>query len=204
MLTGMLNLQPQSVLFVYVDNSNVWIEGQRVKAVRSGLATSHYDAQQRHILAPWHYDFGKLYDLACPPEARVGRSILFGSRPPANDSLWQKARDNGFDVEVFDRNASNKEKQVDISLSTTMMEDSFQFMQRDRRDVAVLVAGDGDFVPTVRSLQRRGLGVRVVFWRHGVSSELRAAADEFVELDPHFDALSRDVSPSEVARPASA
>jgi hypothetical protein len=33
-------------LFVYVDNSNVWIEGMRVSAVRKGLAESPKDASR--------------------------------------------------------------------------------------------------------------------------------------------------------------
>ena len=35
---------------VYVDNSNVFIEGKRVKAVESGLAMNIYDAMNNRIL----------------------------------------------------------------------------------------------------------------------------------------------------------
>jgi uncharacterized LabA/DUF88 family protein len=179
------------VLFVYVDNSNVWIEGQHVQAVRLGLAADPADAARRRITPRWAYDFGRLYELACPPAEQIGRSILFGSRPPPNDSLWERARAEGFEVKVFDRNAANKEKQVDTSLATLMVEDCYQYMKPERHDMAVLVAGDGDFIPPVRSVQGRGLKVRVAFWRHGTSRELREAADEFLELDPYFDRLTR-------------
>jgi uncharacterized LabA/DUF88 family protein len=93
-------------------------------------------------------------------------------------------------VEVFSRNVANKEKQVDSSIVTTMLDDSHEHMEPGRGDMAVLVAGDGDFVPSMRSLQRRGLRVRVVFWKHATSRELRDTADEFVELDPLFDRLT--------------
>lgn len=179
------------VLFVYVDNSNVWIEGEHVKAARLGLATDPLDAARRRVTPRWAYDFGRLYELACPPDEQIGRSILFGSRPPANDSLWERARDEGFEVAVLDRNAANKEKQVDTSLATLMVEDCYKCMKPERHDMAILVAGDGDFIPPVRSVQGRGLKVRVVFWRHAVSRELREAADEFLELDPYFDQLTR-------------
>jgi uncharacterized LabA/DUF88 family protein len=179
------------VLFVYVDNSNVWIEGQHVQAVRLGLAADPADAARRRITPRWAYDFGRLYELACPPAEQIGRSILFGSRPPPNDSLWERARAEGFEVKVFDRNAANKEKQVDTSLATLMVEDCYQYMKPERHDMAVLVAGDGDFIPPVRSVQGRGLKVRVAFWRHGTSRELRDAADEFLELDPYFGWLTR-------------
>lgn len=179
-------------LYVYVDNSNVWIEGQRIQAVRTGLATDIRSALKQRITAPWTYDFGRLYELLCPAGEPVGRSILFGSRPPENDSIWQKVRDADFEVRTFDRSTfTNKEKQVDIALSTTMMEDSFRYMNPANGDIAVLAAGDGDFLPTIESLQSRGLGVRIVSWSHAVSHRLRDTADEFVELDPHFDFLSR-------------
>lgn len=178
-------------LYVYVDNSNIWIEGQRIQAVRQGLAPDIRTALRNRILAPWAYDFGTLYDIACPPHKQIGRAILYGSRPPTNDSIWRRARDAEFQVEVFDRSIhTNKEKQVDMALGTTMLEDSFNHMKAANGDIAVLVAGDGDFLPTVRSVQNRGIGIRVVSWAHAVSHELRDTADEFVELDPHFDSLT--------------
>jgi hypothetical protein len=54
------------VLFVYVDNSNVWIEGQRASAVAKGMAKDAWEAQEKGILdSSWRYDFGRLYELAC-------------------------------------------------------------------------------------------------------------------------------------------
>jgi len=35
--------------FLYVDNSNVWIEGMHVAAVASGLATTTWSAQEHKI-----------------------------------------------------------------------------------------------------------------------------------------------------------
>lgn len=179
------------VLFVYVDNSNIWIEGQRASAVQKGLAKDAWEAMDQGILdRGWTYDFGRLYELACPPDAQIGRSILLGSRPPKNDSLWQRARDEGFEVEVFDRSAANKEKRVDTRLVTVIMEDSFQHMRSDRGDTAVIVAGDGDYVPAVESLHQRGLRARVVCWKHATNRDLQQMADEYQPLDPHLDHLS--------------
>ncbi|WP_410583932.1 NYN domain-containing protein [Amycolatopsis sp. lyj-108] len=179
-------------LYVYVDNSNIWIEGQRIQAVRTGLAPDIRTALTQKLTAPWSYDFGRLYGLLCPPGDYIGRSVLFGSKPPANDSIWQRVREADFEVETFDRSTfTNKEKQVDIALSTRMMEDSFTYMKAANGDTAVLAAGDGDFLPTIKSLQGRGLRVRVVSWSHAVSHQLRDSADEFVELDTYFDHLTR-------------
>ncbi|MEU8308950.1 NYN domain-containing protein [Actinomadura sp. NPDC048955] len=120
----------------------------------------------------------------------VGRSFLVGSRPPPNDSVWARAEDEGFEVEVLDRNAANKEKRVDSSLLTVLLEDSYEYMDAGRGDLAVLVAGDGDFQPALASLHRRGLRMRVLSWRHACSRDLREGADEFYVLDPFFDWLT--------------
>jgi hypothetical protein len=134
-------LAAPAVLFSYVDNSNVWIEGQRIQAVREGLARDPKEAMERKVFGYWAYDFGRLYELACPPGSRVGRSLLIGSKPPPNDSVWARARDEGFQVEVFDRSYFGKEKQVDARIGTAMMEDSYENMDASRGDLAVLVAG---------------------------------------------------------------
>ncbi|EQD57619.1 hypothetical protein B2A_04713, partial [mine drainage metagenome] len=99
---------------VYLDNSNVFIEGKRVKAVESGLAMNIYDAMNNKILDNnYKIDFGRLHHfIAGNDKANIKRCMLFGSRPPPNDSLWQIARKAGFEVIVEDRNVANKEKKI--------------------------------------------------------------------------------------------
>jgi uncharacterized LabA/DUF88 family protein len=174
------------VLFVYVDNSNLWIEGMRVSAVRKGMAKSPQDAMERQILDhDWSYDFGKLYRAVCRAGTQIGRSSLFGSKPPANDSLWEMARRQGFEVTTFDRSYSNQEKEVDVAISTQLMEDSYEHMRVERGDRAVLISGDRDYTPTVKSLAKRGLPTTVVFWDHATARALKEAADDyFFFLDP--------------------
>ena len=120
-------------LFVYVDNSNLWIEGMRVSAVRKRMAPNLREAMKSHVTdQSWTCDFGRLYQAVCPDMAQIGRSSLFGSRPPANDTLWDLARHEGFEVFTFDRNYSNKEKEVDVAIATQIMEDSFLHMTSER------------------------------------------------------------------------
>lgn len=53
-----------------------------------------------------------------------------------------KGRDADFQVVTFDRSPfTHEEKQVDVALSTTMMEDSFKCMKASNGDTAVLAAG---------------------------------------------------------------
>ena len=97
---------------VYVDNSNVSIEGKRVKAVATGRAKNIYDAMNHNVLDPsYQLDFGRLhFFIAGNEEANIKRCMMFGSRPPPNDSLWAAAERAGFEVRVEDRNVRNKEK----------------------------------------------------------------------------------------------
>ena len=179
-------------IFLYVDNSNTWIEGMRYAAVRHGLTPDLRTAQKDGITDPsWRYDFGHLYALAAPEGTPVGQALLFGSRPPANDSLWQLARDNGFTVEVLDRNASNKEKGVDTGLGTRIVEDSFIWMKTAHGDRMVLAAGDLDYLAPVKSLAKRGFRTTLLGWTHSTSRELIEACDSFVALEDHFQFLTR-------------
>lgn len=95
---------------LYVDNSNVWIEGMHVAAVNKGLAPNVRMAQKEKICDyRWKIDFGKLFQFAGGEKAEVKHAVLFGSRPPPNDTLWDAAKRKGFEVIVYDRNVAGKE-----------------------------------------------------------------------------------------------
>src|SRR5258708_1176724 len=94
--------------FVYFDNSNVFIEGKRVSAVVQGYALNIWDAIENRILDNnYRLDFGKLHSFAAGSDQRkIKRAVLFGSRPPQNDSLWQVAERCGFETIIEDRNVA--------------------------------------------------------------------------------------------------
>jgi hypothetical protein len=175
--------------FIYIDNSNLYIEGRRASAVKAGLAPSIFDAMNGGILDHGYtISFGKLYEFLCGPQPRdVGRVALFGSRPPPNDGIWTFAQKAGFELHLHDRNVANKEKKVDTEIATLMTKDAYKSGKADR-DLFVLVAGDGDFVPTVNELRKDGFNVEVVFWGHA-ARELREAASKFINIDAHLDHL---------------
>src|SRR6266581_5600012 len=161
--------------FLYVDNSNVFIEGKRVSAVKQGIALSIEDAIQYRVLdSNYRMDFGRLHDLIAGNDpSQIKRAVLFGSRPPKNDSLWEMARKNGFETVIEDRNVRNKEKRIDTGIVTMMMQDAYTRADR-KKDTLTLVAGDGDYVPTFKALIGDGFRVEVAFWGH-VSGDLKRA-----------------------------
>jgi len=174
--------------FLYVDNSNVWIEGMHVAAVANGLAPNIWVAQEQRITERWKIDFGKLFQFAGGDRSEIGRAVLYGSRPPPNDSLWGAAKAKGFEVVVYDRNVAGREKKIDTSIATDIVADSYERMKPDRDEVT-LVAGDTDYVPTVQQLRKRGFKFYVVFWEHA-SRELREACTQFTSLDQYLQHLS--------------
>ena len=112
---------------------------------------------------------------------------MFGSRPPPNDSIWAIAKKVGFELHLEDRNAANKEKKIDTGIVTLMMRDAYKNATAGQ-DTFVLVAGDGDYVPTITALRGDGFTVEVVFWDHA-GKELRATASKFVSLNQFLDHL---------------
>jgi uncharacterized LabA/DUF88 family protein len=174
--------------WIYVDNSNFFIEGQRVSAVIKGMALDVWDAHHNRIQdTAYRMSFGKLYQfVAGNTRSQTARAMLFGSRPPENDDIWNIARRAGFEVITHDRNVANKEKKIDTGLVTALTRDAYRNAAAD--DVFTIVSGDSDYVPTVEQLIADGFQVDVVFWDHA-SAELRRVCSNFISLNPHLDTL---------------
>ena len=95
-------------------------------------------------------------------------------------SLWTM----GFDPYVFKRDASTKRsKGVDIALAKDMLGHAFH----GHYDLALLVAGDADYVPLVEEVKRLGKVVHVLFPEaYGLGDKLRLASDDFTDLTSEF------------------
>ena len=72
-----------------------------------------------------------------------------------------------------------KQKGVDTLIAVDMLVGAFS----ELFDIAVLVAGDGDFTPVVEEVRRRGVMVAVVAVSESLSDDLLRVADRFVEIN---------------------
>lgn len=92
----------------------------------------------------------------------------------------------GFTPQVFKKLDKNKKsKGVDIALATDMLGNAYN----DNFDVAVLVAGDGDYVPLMSEVKRLGKVVYLVFFHengYGLNEELSLASDRSFEIAQTF------------------
>jgi hypothetical protein len=175
----------------FVDGENLTFRGQELAAERQ-LALKEGEYYRRDVL---------LWLPRLPPKAtiRYGRTGVDHLREPirsyyytslvgdesALTSAGEQIRALGFEPKVFKKERrSQKTKGVDISLAKDFLSHAYL----DNYDVAVLFAGDADYLPLVEEVKRQGKVVCVSFFRDaGMSRFLRLAADEFVALDDAFE-----------------
>jgi uncharacterized LabA/DUF88 family protein len=79
---------------------------------------------------------------------------------------------------VFKKTKGKGSKRVDISLATDMLVHA----SRRNINVAVLIAGDEDYVPLVEAVQFEGCRVLVWFIPDGISPALKRAADAYADI----------------------
>ena len=172
---GVKKVEPKKPtrIYIFIDDSNIFIEGQRTAANRDPT-----DASARHR---FRIDFGRLLEWIA--EDRILADVyLVGSRPPEVDSFWKILPKKGIRPNILDRHAG-REKGVDHDLVAEMVEASI----REAKDggVIALVAGDGDYRSTLDRLTKKGWQVEVYFWSSGCSPLVRNTP-WYTNLDPHF------------------
>lgn len=95
------------------------------------------------------------------------------------DEIRDRLKELGIEApRVFKKNKSRGSKRVDISLTTEMLSHA----HRGNYDLAVLVAGDEDYVPLVEAVIAEGARVVLWFVRSGLSPKLRRAVDHYFDL----------------------
>lgn len=178
------------MLFVDGENLTCRLQGLFDDGKRRIAETTHF---LRDVFA-WFQGRGTMSGFVGPvafPNMRETQCIrchYYTSCPGDQNKLDEvraRLRKIGFDPQVFKRNKNGRSKGVDISLTKDMLSHAF----RDNYDVAILVAGDGDYLPLIDEVKRLGKIVRVAFLtgeKSGLSSEVQLAADHFIDLAGHF------------------
>ena len=167
--------------FVFVDNSNVWIEGKIASAVAKGWVSNTVEAHRKKIEdSSWRIDFGKLLNFATGGNITdIKKAVLFGSRPPHNYTLCKAIARAKFEVIALDRNVAGKEKAIDTGIISKM--DKILYKEASQGDNFVLIMGDKDFKPALESIREENCKSIIAFWDNA-SAELISEADEFIDL----------------------
>jgi uncharacterized LabA/DUF88 family protein len=174
---------------LFVDGENLTLEGQKV-ARKNGLTLN---AGKYHLpdVFLWMPDVRPTKNLYEKAYLKVQKSAIrsyyytsmTGNRERM-DEVRKNLRDIGFHPEVFNKpQGRTKSKGVDITLAKDMLSHCFH----GNYDVAVLFAGDGDYVPLVTEVKRMGKVVYLAFFEHsGLSPELHLASDHFLDIEKSF------------------
>jgi uncharacterized LabA/DUF88 family protein len=170
---------------MFVDGENFTIRAQEVASSNSrNLIPGPHYRRDTHFWFPGvglggshNWRFGRL-QLA----RRSFRSYYYTAVQGDSttlDSVRSALQALEFSPRVFRKPRGGRSKGVDVSLTTDVLTHAHQ----GNYQLCILVAGDGDYVPLVEEVKRLGRNVFVAFFKdNGLSSELRLAADDFLDL----------------------
>jgi len=169
----------KSRVLIFVDESNVV---SSVRAVNRSL------------------DWLKLRDHLT--KADTGRELIemvvYAGLPPAMPE-WQSEREkknkflfwlrsHGFLV-ITKEGSPAEEKHYKANVDVLMAIDAVELSVEMRPDVVVLVTGDADFAHLALQLRRRGIRVEVASVAQNLGSQLKASANEIIDLAPLIDSF---------------
>ncbi|CAG8844187.1 34683_t:CDS:2, partial [Gigaspora margarita] len=173
-------------IYIFVDNSDVFIEGKYAIAELENLGT--FD-NKRHspCFNQFRIDNGKLLATIQGNRKLGDEPVIVGSRPLPNDSLWMSVREQGYDAMVYDRNIENH---TDVVLAHSIDEVIFT----KSPGILALVSGDSDYDPIVTTALKCNWIVETWFWNMGMPDELKDKTI-FTPLDYHYKSFSCGFGP---------
>lgn len=174
---------------ILVDNSNIFIEGQKCSAYRKGQHPTATDFRRPQDPS-WRLDFAKL--LAFLADGRnIHKAFLVGSRPPPKDDVWKMAENGGFKVITHDRDTNNKEKAVDTEL---VAQGTLAVALGPAEGVLIIGSGDRDFIPLVNIAHERGWTVEMVAFSSAFTAvgEMAMSVDKTRPLDGSLDLIGHN------------
>ena len=175
-------------VFIYWDNSNIFISAQLVALDKEGEA-----ARPRMRI-----HFRNMLELA-----RAGREIenavAVGSIPPELRHVWNRLENEGITVQLQERGAlQGREQGVDHMLQSAMLRDALDY--NGDPGIVALLTGDGagfsegvGFHADLERMLRRGWRIEVLSWRHSCNRRMREWAEEngkFIALDDFYDSVT--------------
>ena len=156
--------QEEEIVFVYMDNSNTWIEAKKLLGSKG---------QEDHRV---RIDVGELLKVVAKGR-HVAEANLYGSEPPPLDTVWEKMREKGWKVIPHKRSRiTDKEKQVDTQLVTDATRMACK--TKPGNNTIIFISGDADMKPAIEAIMEEGWKVEVFMWNHALSNELKKLAHE--------------------------
>lgn len=179
--------QEKGKVLVYMDNSNIFINAQECSAMKKNFLVPQ-DPRCR-------IEIGKLFGIA-----RKGRCVLqarlYGSEPPALDSVWDSIRKKHIKVSVSARSSWNdREKEIDTNLTADAVEDIITYKKyAGHTDSAVLIfSGDKDMSSTIRKAKQYKWNIEIWSFKKAICNEFvqdKQIQTFFIDNDEYFEKVS--------------
>ncbi|MBE3048844.1 NYN domain-containing protein [Candidatus Bathyarchaeota archaeon] len=176
---------------IYIDNSNLWIQGQKTFA--------EWQSHRDPLDPTWRFDVGRLKAVLLensgllPEEEELLVTVkLYGSTPPPVDSVWKAIESHNVEVNTFARSSwTGREKEVDAEIIADSVSDASDDYHDAVGSVFIIVSGDRDIARAVQKISHKyQLKVHVWSWKNALSSiySQRQASQVAVHvLDNHLN-----------------
>jgi hypothetical protein len=176
------------IIFVFWDNSNIYISAKTVAAEREGGDAAYQVRIQ----------FDHLLQLALA-ERKLEYAIAVGSVPPPLRHFWNRLEQAGVKVELFERGSlTSREQAVDQALQTHMLRKALDY--NGHPGIAVMLTGDGagfldgvGFHADLERMHKKGWGIEVLAWERTCNPRLKQWVEKigiFVPLEDYYDAVT--------------
>ena len=175
-------------VFIYWDNSNIFVSVQEVAAEREGAGA------RRRV----RIDFRNMLELAHAGRA-IEHAVAVGSIPPELRHVWNRLENLGVTVQLLERGAmGGREQGVDQALQVAMLRDMADY--NGDPGIVAMLTGDGagfadgvGFHADLERMRRRGWRIEVISWRYSCNRRMREWAEEngkFIALDDFYDSVT--------------
>jgi uncharacterized LabA/DUF88 family protein len=119
---------------------------------------------------------------------KLMETVLVGSRPPQNDSLWNKLKTLDIEPRIFDRSIfTNREKGVDAELSNAIRD---TLEDNPKAGTIAIIARDKDYIPTLERCVKKKWDVEIYFWSQASSELKKMKETKFINLDDFFQEIT--------------
>ena len=175
-------------VFIYWDNSNIFVSVQEVAAEREGAGA------RRRV----RIDFRNMLELAHAGR-EIEHAVAVGSIPPELRHVWNRLENLGVTVQLLERGAmGGREQGVDQALQVAMLRDMADY--NGDPGIVAMLTGDGagfadgvGFHADLERMRRRGWRIEVISWRYSCNRRMREWAEEngkFIALDDFYDSVT--------------
>jgi len=176
-----------SFVCFYVDNSNIFHEGQRFAETSVG--------EDRYAFRLYFRNF-----VTLAVQSRPVREVVWGgSIPPPEDTVWGFLRDElAIEPELLRRADGSEQETVDHLIQLRM----HRHVRKHRANPGTIVLATGDgkgyyqedgFLYDVEGFVADGWGIELLSWEHSCHGKLREFAENhgrFVSLDKYYNQIT--------------